>query len=165
MKVEFDVKLQPADLFRFNIYQTYTGIHGILSILIAVIIFVIAGITGSQGEYAYLFLYLLIGLLVLFYIPVTLWTRAKHTIKTNEVLSNTLHFVLTEQAVCVTQGEESGELPWNQVYKMIATKNQILVYSTRVNAYIIPREQVQSCYTRIRELAEKQLPKYRVKMK
>lgn len=164
MKVEFDVTLEAQDLFRFNMYQTYTGIHGIISILIALIVFVIAGISGANGAYAYMALYLFIGIVVLFYIPFTLRARAKHTMKTNAVLAHTLHYTLTEDSIAVTQGEESGELPWDQIYKMVSTRNQILIYSTRINAYVIPREQLGELYEQVKQLAQQQLPKYRVKL-
>ena len=63
------------------------------------------------------------------------------------------------------QGEEKGELPWDQVYKMIATKRHILIYSNRINAYIIPREQAKEQWDTIWEIAKKQLPPYRIRMK
>lgn len=165
MKVEFDVTLKAQDLFRFNMYQTYTGIHGIISILIGLIVFVIAGITGQNGSYAYMILYIFIGIVILFYIPLTLWTRAKHTIKTNEVLANPLHYTISGKSVTVTQGGETGELLWDQIYKMISTKHQVLIYSSRINAYVIPREQLGDLYAQVRQIAEQQLPKYRVKLK
>ena len=43
MEVSFDVQLQPKDLFRFNMYQTYTGMQGILSIVLGILGFVMAG--------------------------------------------------------------------------------------------------------------------------
>lgn len=165
MEVSFDVKLRPEDLFRFNMYQTYTGMHGIVSILIAVTVFVMAGITGKNGSIAYMLLYILVGIIILFYIPLTLWGRAKRTLKTNEVLADTLHFTLTEKAVCVSQKDQTGELPWDQIYKMVSNSRQVLIYSSRINAYIIPREQLGEAYGDVAKLANQQLPAYRVKMK
>ena len=44
VKTEFDIKLTEKDLYSFNIYQTYHGVHGIFSILIAALVFVRTGI-------------------------------------------------------------------------------------------------------------------------
>ena len=85
--------------------------------------------------------------------------------KKNEVLANPLHFSMTAKSIVVTQGEETGELPWEQVYKLISTKRQILIYSSRINAYIIPREQVADKYEALRTLAAEQLPDYRIRMR
>ena len=165
MEVSFEVKLRPEDLYRFNMYQTYTGMQGILSIVIAAVVFVMAAITGHSGSISYMFLYIFIGMMVLFYIPVTLWTRAKHTIRTNEVLANPLRFTLTDKAICVTQADQSGELPWDQIYKMISNRKQVLIYSNRINAYIIPRDQIEAQYQQIAEITKAKLPSYRIRMK
>lgn len=166
MKTEFDIQLQAKDLFRFNIRQTYSSMHGWISIALTILIFVMAGITTyQQGVTAYTFLYSGMGIVLAFYIPVTLWSKANITMKKNEVLSGKLHFEISEKNIRVTQGEDSGELPWEQVYKMISNKKQVLIYSNRINAYIIPREQVVEQYDVIKQIAESKLEKYRVNMK
>lgn len=57
------------------------------------------------------------------------------------------------------------KLMWDQVYKMVSTKNNVLVYSNRVNAYVIPRQQLGEKYRELAEIAKEKLPKYRVKLK
>ena len=69
-----------------------------------------------------------------------------------------------EKGFTVSQGEESANLPWDQIYKMVATKSNVLVYSTRINAYIIPREQLGEQYKDLAKIANEKLPKHRVKM-
>jgi hypothetical protein len=70
-----------------------------------------------------------------------------------------------DEGIQVTQGEASALLQWEQIYKMVATKSNVLVYSNRTNAYVIPREQLGEKYAALAELAQAKLPKYRVKMK
>ena len=79
MKTEFDIKLTEKDLYSFNIYQTYHGIHGIFSILIAALVFVMAGVSGKNGEIGYTILYIAIGILLLVYVPASLKLRVKQT--------------------------------------------------------------------------------------
>lgn len=165
MSVNFDIKLNWKDLFRFNLYQSYVGFQGVVAILMPVIIFVIAGITLSQGVYGYGLLYILGGIVVLLYLPFTLYARAKNTMKKNAVLANTLHYKVDEHSIGVEQGGETGELPWEHVYKMVSTKHLIMVYSSRVNAYLIPVEQLGEKYSALKKIAEKQLPKYRVRLR
>ena len=76
----------------------------------------------------------------------------------------TLHYLVDEKGFTVSQGEESANLPWDQIYKMVATKSNVLVYSTRINAYIIPREQLGEQYKDLAKIANEKLPKHRVKM-
>lgn len=46
------------------------------------------------------------------------------------------------------------------VYKLVSTKHNVLIYSSRVNAYIIPREIIGENYSALKELAGKHLKKY-----
>lgn len=161
----FDVKLQPKDLYRFNMYQTYTGLQGWISIILGILGFVMAGITFGEAEIPYTVMYIVVGLLFLFYVPVSLWFRAKSTLKTNAVLAGELHYEVSEEQIRVTQGQESGELPWDAIYKIVSNKSQILIYSTRINAYVIPREQIGEQYEVFCAIAKKKLDSYRLKLK
>lgn len=165
MKVEFDVKLTEKDLYDFNIYQIYRSSQGIISILLAIIVWVMAGITIANGQIPYGLLYIAGGFVFLFYIPLSLKLRVKNTMRTNEVLSGVLHYEVTEDAICVSQGEEKAELLWNQIYKMIVNDKRILVYSNRVNAYIIPKNQISDKYDDFVEIAKNKLEKYRLIIK
>lgn len=165
MEVSFDVKLTAKDLFRFNIYQTYTTSQGPISILLAILVFVMAGVSFRGGQTGYGLLYIVVGVVFLIYIPVTLWTRANQTIRKNAVLSGTLHYHISENGIKVEQDGDSGVLEWKQVYKIVSNKKHVLIYSNRVNAYIVPREQLGEQYGALKELADKMLEKYRVRMR
>lgn len=165
MKVSFDTQINPKELFRFNMYQTYTTAQGPISIALAVLVFVMAGVTFSNRMAGYGALYLALGVMFLVYIPLTLWTRAKQTLKKNQVLAGVLHYTISEEGVGVAQGGDSGLLPWTDVYKIISTKRQVLIYSSRVNAYIIPRDRLGGQYEALKSLVQAQLPPYRVRMK
>ena len=80
------------------------------------------------------------------YVPASLKLRVKQTMKTNKVLSGVLHYEISEEGIKVTSGDESGELPWNLVYQVLTRKNSVLIYSNRVNAYIIPNDQLGDKY-------------------
>lgn len=165
MQVEFEIQLKPRDMYHFNMYQMYTGIHGWMSIIIAIAVFAVAAATYGNVELSYTVLYVIFGLLFLFYAPVSLKMRAKRSIAASEVLSRPLHYVADEKGFTVSQGEQSAELPWAQIYKMVATKSNVLVYSNRTNAYVIPRDQLGDNYAGLAQLAKEKLEKFRVKMK
>ena len=168
MPLEFDIKLEAKDMFRFNMYQTYTSFSGWSSIIFAIAMFGMGGyIFYANGEagLSRMVIYVLAGLLLLLYMPFTLWMRAGRSIKASPVLSNVLHYHVDEDGFTVTQGEASGVLAWKQIYKMIATKNNVLVYSNRMNAYVIPRAQLGENYIPLAKLATDKLPKFRLRMK
>lgn len=168
MPLEFDVKLEAKDMFRFNMYQTYTSFSGWSSIIFSIAMMGLAGYTYfTQGAdmLPRILVYVCASILLLVYMPVTLWLRAKQSIKASPVLSDTLHYHVNEDGFTVTQGEASGVLAWKQIYKMVATKHLVLVYSARLNAYVIPRVQLGENYVPLAKLATGKLPKFRVRMK
>lgn len=165
MKIEFDIQISEKDLYEFNLYQAYTGINGWITIIIAIFAFVAAFIYGSNGEIQYVALYAMLGLISILYLPVSLKTRVKATMKTNTVLAGVLHYEVSSDGIVVSQGDEKGELPWKQVYKMVSNNKRVLIYSGRKNAYIIPMEQLGDKYMLLSDMAGKNLPEYRIKLK
>ena len=165
MKIEFDIKLKPKDLFAFNMYQSYTSVHGLFSIVIAIVVFIMAGYTFRTVSLGYTILYIAFGIVFLIYIPGTLWLRVNHTMKTNEILAGNLHFEVSWESIKVKAKEDEGVLHWDEIYKIIGRKNLVLIYSDRIHAYVVPREQLGDKYDAFKEIATQKLEKYRVKMK
>lgn len=165
MPIKFDITLTSRDMYRFNMYQMYSGFHGWFSVIFSILIFVVAGVTCGEVEIMYTVLYVAFGIIFLLYLPVSLYLRSKHSLASSEVLRNTLHYAVDENGFTVSQGEASAKLPWTQIYKMVATKHNVLVYSNRTNAYVIPREQLEENYQALARLAADKLERYRLKMK
>ncbi len=165
MTIEFDIQLTAKNLFRFNMYQNYTTSQGPLSIVLALIVLGISYYCFAQGNTSYGILYVVVGIVILVYIPFTLWNRAKRTIKHNAVLAGTLHYTLSPEGIGVAQEGDTGLLAWDKVYKVVASKDAVLIYSTRVNAYILPKEQLKEQYAEVKAVIKENLPDYRVRLK
>ncbi|MFQ8777600.1 MAG: hypothetical protein ACLR78_09365 [Roseburia sp.] len=50
MPLKFDITLTAEDMYRFNMYQTYSGFHGWFSIAFSILIFVVAGVTRGRSR-------------------------------------------------------------------------------------------------------------------
>ena len=109
-------------------------------------------------------LYVLFGMLFLFYFPLTLYLHAKQSITASKVLQGTFTLRSVRPGL-LSQGEETAELKWGQIYRMVATRHNVLVYSSRIHAYVIPKEQLGECYSALAALADQKLEKHRVKMR
>lgn len=165
MAVEFDIKLTVKDMYRFKMYQIYAGVQGWISVLAAALLLWLAVDSYGEVTAGRTALYVLFGILFLFYFPLTLYLRAKQSIAASKVLQGTLHFAVGETGFTVSQGEETAELKWEQIYRMVATRHNVLVYSSRIHAYVIPREQLGADYGALAALANRRLEKHRVKMR
>lgn len=165
MKIEFDAKLRAKDLYLFNMYQAYKGMQGILSIVIPAFIFWQAYVNWGKVSQETSLLNIGIGILFLTYVPVSLWMRANKVAQKDPVLSKPLHYEFTEEQIRVTQGEESAELQWDNIYRMITLGGLVLIYTNRIHAYIIEKKQIADQYETLVRLAKSKLEKHRIKMK
>lgn len=166
MKVSFDIKLTAKDLYKFNISQVYKGMQGFLSLLLPVLVFAYAVSTFGQVSIGSTLVYVAVGILFLVYVPVSLWLRVKKIVNDPEnALSRSIHYDFTEDGIKVSVEEEQVEFQWENIFQMKTTKDLVLVYTNRINTYILPKVQLGEGYVQLSELAHKKLEKYRIKMK
>ncbi len=164
MSAEFEVTITDKDMFRFNIYHAYHGFQGIIATLVGVWVLVMAGLTFGKVEAPYTVLYLVLGILCLVYVPGNLYLRSKRQLSSSQSLKSALRYKIDDTGIHVSQGEQCADLEWKQIYKMVSTKNQLLIYSSRVNAYIIPKEAMGEQYQTIVGLAINHLEGFRLKL-
>ncbi len=164
MSAEFEVTITDKDMFRFNIYHAYHGFQGVIATVAGIWILVTAGLTFGKVEALYTVFYILLGIFFLAYVPGNLYLHSKRQISASEVLKNALRYRIDDAGVHVSQEEQTADLEWKQIYKMVSNKNQLLIYSSRVNAYIIPKAAVQEQYQIIVGLAVNHLEGFRLKL-
>lgn len=164
MSAQFDITITDKDMFRFNMYHAYHGFQGIFATVIGILVLIVAGVTAGEVETMYTVLYAILGVVFLIYMPFSLYMRSKRQVLSSEVLRQALHYKIDEEGVHVSQNEQAADLLWNQIYKVVSTKSNLLIYSNRVNAYVLPRAVLGDNYKIIVQLAESHLEKYRLKL-
>ena len=166
MKVVLDIKLDAKDLFRFNMQQAYRGMQGILSIILPILVFAYAVTSFGEVSIGSTLVYVGLGIVFLVYVPVSLWLRVNKIVKDeNNALSKVLHYEFEEEVIHVSVGEESVEFKWENIFQMKSSGPLLLVYTNRINAYVLPLKQVGDRYEELSKLAYEKLEKYRIKMK
>lgn len=167
MPISFSVRLTDQDMYRFNMYHAYTSVQGILSVVVAVFIMLVTFFTRQKLDGGEIFMYLALAVIFLFYMPVTLKIRSKRQIALSEVLQSTLHYTLTEEGITVATeiSDETAILPWDMVYKVVSNRRQLLIYSNRVNVYVIPRECLEGKQDAVMEIFRQKLQDFRLHLK
>lgn len=163
--VSFSAKLTEQDLYRFNLYHTYTTSQGWISIFFGILIPVVAILVRDRLDTPIFILYFVVGIAMLVYFPLTLRIRSRAQLSSSEALQQEIDYRLTESGIFVHIGDESAQLPWDAVYKAVTARGELMIFSSRVNAYIIPLEQIADKYDRIRSVMLLHLPDHRVHMK
>lgn len=165
MREEFEVNLTPQDMYKFNMYHTYHGFHGIFSLVMAVFVLAVTIVTWGEVELTYSVIYIALCILFVCYMPLNLWIHARIQIQRSEALRNTQHFTVDEEGVTISQSGEEATLEWKQVYKVVGTKSNLLVYSTRVNAYVFPKRDLGEHYEGVCNIMKEHLETYRLHIK
>ena len=83
-------------------------------------------------------LFIILGAVLLLYLPYTLFIKSKRQ-SLNPVFQNPLHYVVDEEGITVSQGPVKEAVKWDDIYKAISTTKSIIVYTSKVNAWIFPK--------------------------
>lgn len=137
MQVELETKLTVKVLYNYMLHHTYTSFAGIFGVFVGILLLIVYFKDTSVGV-----LYLFMGLIVLTFMPIEMWFRARRQMKKNPALSEPFHYILTEEGIEVRQGEQTEKLKWEVFYKANNVAGSIVVYVTPQRAYIFPKEDV-----------------------
>ncbi len=168
-KLELNVSLTEKQYYHFNLYHCYHSFNGFLSVFLGLLC-MLYGVFGiaNQGSYTTLqiVLFFVFGLVVLVYNPISLYMRSKNRFLQNPVMKNPVTYTFSKTGIMLQQGEIKEEMKWENLYKIIKTKESMIFYVTRFNANIIPLSQMDDKYHEvckyISEYADKQVIKFKM---
>ena len=133
MRYEFDFQMDENTLGDF--YKSHnTG--GFLWPMIGVFAIGLAIISGGTTPISYRLLYVLFGLLFIFYIPFDLKRKAKKQVKTNPYYAQPIHYILDEEGVTTIQGDNEAKVTWDKFSKVKLTKKSMFLYMRNKNACV-----------------------------
>lgn len=143
-KYEFDINMRTGDMFAFMARQQYTGLRGMFDLIINVIVVLCLVLNWENYDLTARLLLFFVLFLFDVYLPVNLYVRARIQVKNAERFQEGTHYLITGEGITVSQGEESVELLWGHLQKYKATGKRIYVYTSRITAFIFPKEQIGS---------------------
>lgn len=167
-KLELEVSLNEKQYYHFNLYHCYHSFNGFLSVFLGLLC-IVYGVFGivNKGSYTTLqiVLFFVFGLVVLVYNPVSLYMRSKNRFLQNPVMKNAVTYVFSENGIMLKQGEIEEEMKWDNIYKIVKTKESMIFYLTRFNANIIPLSEMDGKYDEVCKYISKYAQKHAVKFK
>lgn len=137
MKIEFDVMMTTSKMYDYMLRHSMTSFSGILGEIVGILMIVAFTLYHNWA-------YLLAGVVIVLYVPVTLYMKAKTQVAMNAIFKEPLHYVLDESGITISSGENSDSLPWNGIYKVISTTASIIIYTNKINACVFPKADLGS---------------------
>lgn len=165
--IEFKAKITPKDLYLFNIRHVYSGMQGLLSIVVAAICIGLCVYNWNSMDIPYRAMYIVMALFMLFYIPGSLYMRVKTQMGYGKPLSEALEYAFIEEGIRVTSPvvNDSATLPWDMIYKVVTRGDNLFIYSARNSAYIIPKNEIIDQLNPIIDAFKQKLPEYKLDIK
>lgn len=168
---EFSAKVEAKDLRYFNLYSFYHRPLGFFVTVIGLFMFAstqwmfLGGGLVLQDE----LIMTLVSLVVLLYMPLSLVLRARGTHLKNPVFTEPLHYTLEEEGLKMTTNVDLGpgvpresKLRWENVYKVVRTRHELLIFSSQINAFVIPLREIEDQYSDIRMILSDKLEDHKI---
>lgn len=156
--VELDVKIESGDLYDYMLRHSYYSPAGILGSTFGAVLILFALMTKQ-------WVFIVLGLIMLLYLPWTLFIKSKKQILSNPSFQKPLHYVLDQEGIAISQGEDQIKYLWEELYRAVSTGRSIIVYTSRVNATIFPRRALGDQTGAVIEMISTHMPPARVKIR
>ena len=156
--IELDVKIEAGDLYDYMLRHTYNSPAGVMGSAFGALLILLAVYTRRWA-------FIVLGAVLLLYLPWTLFIRSRKQILGNPSFQQPLHYVLDDTGITISQGEESIQYPWEELYKAVSTGRSVTVYTSPVNATIFPKKQMEDKKASVIEMISTHMPPNKVKIK
>lgn len=158
MELEFDVKIDSSALYDYMMRHTYYSAAGLIGTAVGALL--VCSFFMGLGV-----LYLILGCVVLLYLPGSLYLKARTQAAVTPAFQKPLHYKMTEDGVEVSQGEEKELTEWSSMYRAVSTSRSIILYTSRVNAFIFPKKDLGERISPLIEMISKHMPPAKVKIR
>lgn len=158
MEIEFDIKITSGDLYDYMLHHTYTSPSGLIGAG-AGSLMIVAFFAGAGA------LSLIAGLIILGYLPISLFLKSKQQFLVTPAFREPLHYRMTEEGIEVSQREERQSQKWEDMYKAVSTSRSLIVYTSPVNASIFPKREMKDFTPGVIEIISTHMPPKKVKIR
>ena len=154
--MEFEIKMTSGILYSYLLRQNYLSFAGwvgnFLGVMMIVLYFYNNNIWALVG-----------GLVIIFYPPCSLFMKSKKQMLLNPAFKKPLHYSINDEGLSVSQGEASVQVNWEQLFKVVATKKFILIYTSPVNSWILPLKDLGDKTQALKEMIIAKMPANKTK--
>ncbi len=166
MNIKIEVQMTVRVMYNYVLQHAYTSLSGILGVVFGIVCMVF-GLNGvASGEITQSSLVaLFLGVMFVLVNPILLWQKARKQVKSTPSFQKPLHYELNEEGITVSQDGQSTTVTWDKVMKVTATNMSIIVYFSRLRAFILPKEDLGDNYANAVQLMYAQVPTNKVKIR
>jgi len=156
--IEFDVKIGAGDLYDYMLAHSYNSASGILGSGVGAVMVTVALMKAQ-------WVLLIGGIVLLLYLPWTLFIKSRQQVLSNPTFKEQLHYVMDDEGITVSQGDVTQKQAWEDLHKAVSTGKSIILYTSKVNASIFPKNQLGDRKGLVIEMISTHMPSRKVKIR
>lgn len=164
-RVEFDSVITENALNNFKIYHNLHNVGGIFQYVFAVFALVMCGLgIAYKMSTQYILMMGLFGGFFFLYPSISMRVNSKNQMKRVEAFKAPMHYLVTEDKITVSQNGNSEDLSWDQVYKIVFTGKNFVLYLSSVRANVLTLDTMREEAKDFVAISRKKLKPFQVKV-
>lgn len=164
-EIKMSIMIKSSDMFHFLVKHFYSHFSGIFGVILSLGAFVIFFLSIGKREPMQMIVLLVLALLFTVIQPLQFLIKANQQVKLNPMFKEPLLYTINSEGVTVEQKEDKVLLLWADIRNIVESSKAIFVYSSTVNAFILPKEQMGEKCQGIKELIKENADKRICKLK
>lgn len=153
-------------MYNYVLQHTYTSIGGILGMVFGIVC-LFWGIqklaVGSLTQSVMVALFL--GVMFVVVNPFMLWNKSRKQVKNTPSFQKPLSYELNDEGIVVSQDGQETKIAWDTVMKVTATNMSVIIYFSRMRAFILPKESLGENYANAVKLIYTHVANNKVKIR
>ena len=158
MEVRLKVKITASDIYDYMLYHQYNSAAGLIGSGVGALM-VVAFFMNRH------FIFLIAGVVILLYLPCSLFLKSRQQALLNPVFQQELEYILNEDGLTIKQGEAEESQGWDNMHKAVSTSKSIIIYTSPINATIIPKRCMEDFKMDVIRVISVNMPPKKVKIK
>ena len=137
--ITFSVEMTAKEVYRFTFYHVYHGFSGLFGLCLSLL--ALANLIMNFHDLSDMGKTIMIIVAMWFTVwePFLMIGRSKSQVKRSKAYQKPLYYQIDGNGITVSQKEESQTIAWSKLVKVVETRSQFLVYSSRIHAFIFPK--------------------------
>lgn len=165
MSVKINVTMTDKRMYDFMLYHTYTHASGLIGALLGVAGLGIGIQCLLQNDVQSALMGFLVATLFLVVNPATMKQRAKAQVERNVMFQKPLEYEFSDEGIIVRQEDQEALTKWEDFEKAVSTGKSIILYVTRLRAFIFPKECMGDQYEAVMKCIHTHMPAKKVRIR
>ena len=165
MNVKFDVKMTKNAMFDFMLYTSYTSFSGILGVVFGGVTLLLGIRQIMLENYSVAATFFVFALVFLVVNPIQMKSRAGIQVAHTPMFQKPITYELSEEGVHISQDDQLITVKWEEFQKAVSTNKSVILYVTKVRAFIFPKEALGEQYAAAVKMISTHMPPKKVKIR